>query len=247
MHISVLAAQQTQLTTTLTELTDDILRTSARLAYEVELLRGDALGLVDSLDQGGPLATAIAEFVPTPLYEKGDAKLIEEQREAAPELAQLEQLHVIRSRLMEVVQVFNSALSFSLPPSVLQAANSSFISIQAPNEDPKAEERGLAAMQHIREEFDEVLRSDDSSLLRNKVQEYRDLSQVWTGTNEEKARNRFVDGLQELFDQAEARKSTSPQKSTMSHKPGKVPAGSGLPVSNSGGFLRRLRDEIYLD
>lgn len=60
--LSQLNAHTTRLTNTLTELTNDILRSGGRLAYEVELLRGETLGLAETLSDG--LEDEIAKFVP---------------------------------------------------------------------------------------------------------------------------------------------------------------------------------------
>ncbi|AEO71417.1 uncharacterized protein THITE_2123748 [Thermothielavioides terrestris NRRL 8126] len=60
--LSQLNAHTTRLTNTLTELTNDILRSGGRLAYEVELLRGETLGLAEALAEG--LEDDIAVFVP---------------------------------------------------------------------------------------------------------------------------------------------------------------------------------------
>ncbi|KAK4240258.1 hypothetical protein C8A03DRAFT_13389 [Achaetomium macrosporum] len=60
--LSQLNAHTTRLTSTLTELTNDILRSGGRLAYEVELLRGETLGLAETLTEG--LEDDIAKFVP---------------------------------------------------------------------------------------------------------------------------------------------------------------------------------------
>ncbi|KAK4122687.1 hypothetical protein N657DRAFT_646417 [Parathielavia appendiculata] len=60
--LSQLNAHTTRLTDTLTELTNDILRSGGRLAYEVELLRGETLGLAETLTEG--LEDDIAKFVP---------------------------------------------------------------------------------------------------------------------------------------------------------------------------------------
>jgi hypothetical protein len=60
--LSQLNAHTTRLTNTLTELTNDILRSGGRLAYEVELLRGETLGLSETLSEG--LEDDIAKFVP---------------------------------------------------------------------------------------------------------------------------------------------------------------------------------------
>lgn len=60
--LSQLNAHTTRLTNTLTELTNDILRSGGRLAYEVELLRGETLGLSETLTE--TLEDDIAKFVP---------------------------------------------------------------------------------------------------------------------------------------------------------------------------------------
>ncbi|KAL2170487.1 hypothetical protein VTG60DRAFT_4773 [Thermothelomyces hinnuleus] len=60
--LSQLNAHTTRLTNTLTELTNDILRSGSRLAYEVELLRGETLSLVETLSEG--LEHDISRFVP---------------------------------------------------------------------------------------------------------------------------------------------------------------------------------------
>ncbi|KAG5919343.1 hypothetical protein E4U61_000963 [Claviceps capensis] len=60
--LSQLNAQTTRMSETLTQLTDDILRSGSRLAYEVELLRGEALGLSETLHE--TLRDDINKFVP---------------------------------------------------------------------------------------------------------------------------------------------------------------------------------------
>ncbi|ROV97707.1 hypothetical protein VMCG_07360 [Cytospora schulzeri] len=62
--LTQLNAHTTRLTNTLTQLTDDILRSGSRLAYEVELLRGETLGLAETLADEGPLAGDLERFVP---------------------------------------------------------------------------------------------------------------------------------------------------------------------------------------
>ncbi|KAL8913043.1 MAG: hypothetical protein Q9171_002111, partial [Xanthocarpia ochracea] len=66
-HISTLSAQKSRLSATLTALTDDILRCSSRLTYEIELLRGEANTLVEALGERGDLNPAIKTFIPTGL------------------------------------------------------------------------------------------------------------------------------------------------------------------------------------
>ncbi|KAG6017800.1 hypothetical protein E4U54_002952 [Claviceps lovelessii] len=70
--LSQLNAQTTRLSNTLTQLTDDILRSGSRLAYEVELLRGEALSLSETLHE--TLRDDIEKFVPGGLRKDGDKK-----------------------------------------------------------------------------------------------------------------------------------------------------------------------------
>ncbi|KAL9602679.1 MAG: hypothetical protein Q9219_001669 [cf. Caloplaca sp. 3 TL-2023] len=63
-HISTLSAHTSRLSATLTALTDDILRSSSRLTYEIELLRGEANGLIFALSEPGDLNDAITTFLP---------------------------------------------------------------------------------------------------------------------------------------------------------------------------------------
>ncbi|EDN05835.1 predicted protein [Histoplasma mississippiense (nom. inval.)] len=60
--VSQLSAQNVRLSNTLTQLTDEILRGGGRLAYEVEVLRGEVVGLTDALGEG--LVDDIGRFVP---------------------------------------------------------------------------------------------------------------------------------------------------------------------------------------
>lgn len=62
--LTQLSAHTTRLTGTLTQLTEDILRSGSRLAYEVELLRGETLGLAEALADEGPLRVDLDRFVP---------------------------------------------------------------------------------------------------------------------------------------------------------------------------------------
>ncbi|KAJ4364860.1 hypothetical protein N0V95_000610 [Ascochyta clinopodiicola] len=60
--LSQLNAQTTRLSAVLTQLTDDILRSGGRLAYEVEVLRGETTSLTDVLKDG--LNDDITKFLP---------------------------------------------------------------------------------------------------------------------------------------------------------------------------------------
>lgn len=63
--ITQINTHATRLTATLSQLTEDILRSGSRLAYEVELLRGETLGLSETLlGVSGPLRTDLDRFAP---------------------------------------------------------------------------------------------------------------------------------------------------------------------------------------
>ncbi|TQW00555.1 hypothetical protein V2A60_001630 [Cordyceps javanica] len=68
--LSQLNAQTTRLSSTLTQLTDDILRSGSRLTYEVELLRGETLSLNETIHE--TLRDDIAKFLPEGVHEKQD-------------------------------------------------------------------------------------------------------------------------------------------------------------------------------
>lgn len=182
--MSQLNAQTTRLSTVLTQLTDDILRSGGRLAYEVELLRGETLGLSEALADG--LHEDIVKFVPGGLNvegpkgadtEEGKAGIAHDgtdketsgQPEAAQETApdsslppyitKLRTLALVRSRLESVIKVFGEAMHWTLPPSEVSLA-SSLISVSAPepgSEHHSREEKGR--------EFAETLRNEISDLI----------------------------------------------------------------------------------
>lgn len=68
--LTQLNAHTTRLTTTLSQLTEDILRSGSRLAYEVELLRGETLSLAETLSDG-PLRADLERFVPVGIQNVG--------------------------------------------------------------------------------------------------------------------------------------------------------------------------------
>ncbi|KAG6035212.1 hypothetical protein E4U41_006165 [Claviceps citrina] len=68
--LSQLNAQTTRLSNTLTQLTDEIIRSGSRLAYEVELLRGETLSLSETLHE--TLRDDVDKFVPGGLRTDGN-------------------------------------------------------------------------------------------------------------------------------------------------------------------------------
>ena len=81
------------------------------------------------------------------------------------------------------------------------------------------------------------------------MREVREVCGVWKGTGEERARGRWVEGLEGMVDEEERRR----RERRVPYVQGQRREGSAVrglePEVRSGtpGFLRRLRDEIYMD
>ncbi|KAK8093649.1 hypothetical protein PG997_000334 [Apiospora hydei] len=171
-----LNAQTTRLTNTLTQLTDDILRSGSRLAYEVELLRGETLSLSEALSDG--LQDDVAKFVPNGLQAQLDSKknATDEVAQRRPSvgtpaptdttpksatmedpayISQLQTLALVRSRLDSVIKTFGDAMEFVFPPSEL-SVTSGFLSVSAPDaggHDHSTEEKGQQVLKQFKEDI----------------------------------------------------------------------------------------------
>ncbi|TFB03709.1 hypothetical protein CCMA1212_004200 [Trichoderma ghanense] len=186
--LSQLDAHTTRLSDTLTQITDDILRSGGRMSYEVEMLRGEALSLEELLFE--KLAEQIGMFVPGGLQKEGEAKAEEvEEKKVKPveeggegseaktvakpqdqvaggeepeSIKQLRTLTLVRERLDSVIKVFGDAMEFSFPPSEV-SVSSGFLSVSAPepgSDLQSSEEKGQQTLQKLRDEV--------SGLLNNK-------------------------------------------------------------------------------
>lgn len=182
--LSQLSAHTTRLTNTLTQLTDEILRSGSRLAYEVEVLRGETLGLSEALSEG--LQDDIVKFVPGGLDEhlvgrkhslgvSGGSRtrastvttlpktpIMEEppMLSTDPEyIAQLRTLTSVRRRLDTVIKTFGDAMSWTFPPSEV-SVSSAFLSVSAPETGSEAhsmEEKGQQVSKRLRDEIMDIL------------------------------------------------------------------------------------------
>ena len=261
---------------TLSQLTDEILRSGGRLVYEVEILRGDANTLHESLTE--ILNEDIQSFTSAPAGDRKNGIAEQEQpdaivpREEPGFIAQLRTLGQVKARLEEVINVFGEAMKWPLPPSEV-SLTSSLISVSAPepgSDSGGREEKGKEFAKRARTEITELLNKTaggpNIEAAVGKVEALRVLSTVWKGTAEERARNKLVDSLNKLVEdgmrQNEARSQSQSARAadgaaaSSSSAPGK--SISGIPrdrpvqesASSSGGLFRnlqRLRDEIYLD
>ncbi|KAI9714970.1 MAG: hypothetical protein M1812_006283 [Candelaria pacifica] len=267
-HLSQLSAQTSRLTTLLTQQTDDILRSGSRLAYEVEVLRGQTLSLTEALNDN--LKEDVSRFVPDEVGNK-EASKAEDTTTAAPTTQTPQNLHsithlrtltLVRTRLNTVLKIFDQALSWPLPP----PTETAFISVSAPNSSTTQQEAQTTA-QKFRDEINELFVSDGVGGIEGveaasrRVGELRVLCEVWKGTGEEKSRGRFVGGLERMVE--ERRRAVL--EGSGGKKGGKRREGSpnkgvgavqvrreGRAGSETGGYgfidnLQRLRGNIYLE
>lgn len=290
--VSAVNAQNVRHAGMLTQLTDEILRGGGRLAYEVEVLRGETVGLGDVLlGEGdgsagsgrGAVGGDIGRFVSGDVGDDDVAAAAATTTENATSgvttggkeakkdpdyIAKLRTLNKVRSRLDEVVHVFGDAMEWPLPPSEL-SLTSSFISVSAPDLGPEAhslEQKGQEVMKKLRAEVAELLDSGGEAGLEaasRRVDAVRALALVWRGSAEEKARNRFVDGLVKTV---EDRRRVLESNSAAAGQDGGAGGqgqgeqrnahgrGTGHQRQESegpgGGIFRnlqRLREEIYLE
>lgn len=218
--LSQLNAHTTRLSAILTQLTDDILRSGGRLAYEVEVLRGETVGLNESLTEG--LKSDIHKFLPNGVLveqaqvEEDTATAPGESKEDggqpqhqvpiaddddSPEyISDLRTLTTVRSRLETVIKVFGEAMHWTIPPSEV-SLGASLISVSAPEpgtDSASREQKSKEFAASLRSELADLITGDPEAGAEKaqvRIQALRDLAKVWKGTAEEKARLKFIDGL----------------------------------------------------
>ncbi|KAL2834889.1 hypothetical protein BDW59DRAFT_155709 [Aspergillus cavernicola] len=258
-------AQNIRFSTTLTTLTDEILRGGNRLAYEVEVLRGETVTLSDLVTEG--LGAEIGRFtIQNSMGGEGGERKQEQQDEKGEKItgakepeyvANLRTLNQVRARLEDVVQTFGDAMEWPLPPSETSLA-SSFISVSAPDLGPDShsrEEKGQEVVRKLRGEVAGLLESDPGAggveAATRRVEALRTLAMVWKGSAEEKARGRFVEGLMKMVEERrralEAASVQSAQQGFHSGSRGHQRQESEGPGGGIFRNLQRLRDEIYLE
>ena len=274
--VGKLNAYNVRYTNNLTQLTDDILRSGSRLAYEVEILRGDANGLHEALtdtlqDEIQKLVVNSESQGVTDAEGSGPGDASDRSAPQDPEfIIQLRMLGQVRARLEEAINVFGEAMAWPLPPSELSIA-SSLISVSAPDpgtDNQAKEERAREVTKKLRVEIACLLNSESGGYIgleaaEARVQELRILAGVWKGTAEERARAKLVDSLAKPVEERrramEAGLGTRrPRGDSVTQRSSSVPSrpaasqarNDGNSNEAGGGFMRnlqRLRDEIYLD
>lgn len=260
--LSKLNTYNIRTSTELTGLTDEILRSGNRLAYEVEVLRSDANSLYDLLST--TLQDDISYFVQKEVVRNntditdGQSLTVEASNPTqSPEfMQQLRLLGHVKSRLEDVIRIFGEALKWPIPPSDVSVA-SSLISVSAPElgvvnsvEDDKAR----AVIRRYREEITDLLSSEGGGqagleAASKRVEDFQNLTIVWKGTAEERARNRVVEGFAKIVEDRKRALGTSNQNRSYpeSAKSNSQPSRLGAPGAAAGGLWRKLRDEMYLD
>ncbi|RFU78961.1 hypothetical protein TARUN_3265 [Trichoderma arundinaceum] len=189
--LSQLDAHTTRLSDTLTQITDDILRSGSRMSYEVEMLRGEALSLEELMFE--KLAEEIKLLVPGGLKKEGEAKEEDEKKQEEEErqrekklptqeggegseakaavkaegsepesIKHLRTLTLVRERLDSVIKIFGDAMEFTFPPSEV-SVSSGFLSVSAP--EPGSE---LQSSEEKGQQVLKKLREEIATLLDNK-------------------------------------------------------------------------------
>jgi hypothetical protein len=223
--ITQLNAQTSRLSNTLTQLTDDILRSGSRLAYEVELLRGETLSLTETMNE--TLQDDIKKFVPGGLQEAVDARntvattpkddkrmtptptpaSTKEGTDDPEYIKQLQTLTLVRSRLDTVIKTFGDAMEFVFPPSEV-SVSSSFLSVSAPepgSAKQSSEDKGQEVLKKLREEIQDLLTASEDPVegiekAAQRIEQLKELTRVWNDTAEEKGRNKFIEGLAKMVE-----------------------------------------------
>lgn len=266
--LNTLNAQTTRLSNALTQLTDEIIRSGGRLAYEVEVLRGETTGLSDALDSGlkrdvDALAPKKKKAVATEETADGVQESAEDPEENGDEpeyLCNLRQLSHLRARLDAVIRVFGDATAWPLAPS---ETTSSFVSVSAPAETAEARDREAKARafsEQVKTELQDLLSSatDRTGIetAAQRVEDLRVLAEVWRGTAEEKARKGFVEGLGEMVEDRRKAlgRSVVGNGGTVQPRRGVDmrygDLSGGTDGAGGGGFLsglRRMGDGLYIE
>jgi hypothetical protein len=272
--LAQLNAQTTRLSNTLNQLTDEIIRSGSRLAYEVEVLHGETAGLTDLLENG--LKKEIETFVPqAPSKEAveteaaegthGEATKADNVKSEPEYLSRLRTLTEIRSKLDSVIKVFGDAMAWPIAPSELAGVASSFISVSAPGSDAETRDREEKAREYVeklRNEINELVGSgnDPASLeaALARIEGLRQLAEVWKGTAEEKARLKVVESLQKPVEERLKALERSEQQQAGGRSGGEPARGMDLRYGDTrglgevGGYgflqnLRNLKNDLYVD
>ena len=206
--LAQLNAQTTGMSNSLTQMTDEILRSGSRLAYEVDLLRAESLNLSETVAEHltddvkcfVPAGLNIGQIIQGPtttqstviqerrkssagIHTQDDASKVDQKDPTIPPyLTQLRTLSLVKSRLEKVIEVFGDAMQWTLSPSEV-SLGSSFISVAAPepgSDSHSQEERGQEVAKKLRAEVSLLLYSgeDEEAALERTVRRVKDISDL---------------------------------------------------------------------
>ena len=216
--LATLNAHNIRASGTLTQLTDEILRSGSRLAYEVEILRGDVNTLHTILTESLRDDVAAFSHADQRDTEVGDgahnSSLAAVGPLGSPELIQqLRILQTAKSRLEDTVRTFGSAMNWPLPPPS-PTLTSSLISVSAPEfglesaiapdsashtSSTQKEAQARTVTKVLRDEITELAKTDLTAAGK-RIEGLRELSLVWQGTIEEKPRLKFLESLSKIVE-----------------------------------------------
>lgn len=177
--------------------------------------------------------------------------------DSEPPMAALRTLLRVRALLTQVTRIFSLALSWPMPPSLL-SASSALVAVSAPV-DPTLEEKGQTACNQIRQDILALLKEGDkledgkdgAERAVERVKELRVCLGLWKGTGEEKARIRFVNGLEKMVEERMRSKIGAADEKVTSGQANEETKSDVKPMPSRGpGLLRnlqRLREEIYME
>lgn len=204
--LASLNAQAARLTNTLTQLTDEIIRSGSRLAYQVDVLRGEAQGLNESLTE--QVADDIRIFAPESVPRDSDDDKIPSiddldqpnSSNLSTEPVAIERLRIllsVRDRLDNVIKLFGAALAWPPPPAPSGAA--SFISVSStPTRDADAKAATWLSSQKV--ELSSLIVDGNDENARSKVTELKSLVEIWKGGSEERLRLGIISDLEKWIE-----------------------------------------------
>ena len=114
---------------------------------------------------------------------------------------------MVRSRLDSVIKTFGEAMEFVFPPSEI-SVSSSFLSVSAPDaggQNHSTEEKGQEVLRTLRDEISTKLNQGADPIkgieeAARRIEELKELNQVWKGTSEEKGRAKFIESLARMVE-----------------------------------------------
>lgn len=228
--LSTLDLQTQRLLITLQTLTDEILRLTPRLGYEVDLLRSDVLSLSTALTTD--LLPDITHFH-SPASER-IASVTDAAQDVTTTIAdtkpdvlsKLEMLATVRARLEDVIRIFGEAMAWPLndpedvnpeaPTAAPEGTYGALVSTRTPSpirvlESGNYGQKKKATANPI-EEILYLFSCDDLPAASKRIQQLKRLATVFEGTIEGPARTAVVEALEAKVNEEEKRKASWKQQ-----------------------------------